>query len=220
MENASFANRIDAGEQLAQRLDEYRGTPAVVVGLARGGVVVGYGVATTLDLPLRALVVRKIEAPGNPELAIGAVSETGVQWLDPYIVRETGATRSYIDEATTRAETEARRRQALYSEIIPIGNLEGKTAIIVDDGIATGATVRVGARSARDLGASRIIVATPVASPHAVRFLAPDVDGVVTLLTPALFLSVGTFYVDFTQTNDAEVLRILRDANRRERERS
>lgn len=205
----TFIDRIDAGRLLASALSEYRGTAAIVTGLARGGVAVGFAVAEELDLPLQALVVRKIGAPRNPELAIGAVSETGVERLDPYIVQSTGATPDYIERAVAQEVAEARRRQQEYAVGPGLEALRGQTAMVVDDGIATGASALVAVRSVRDLGASDVVLATPVASTQAVHFLRAEVDNMVVLDTPEPFYAVGLYYEHFGQVTDAEVVHYL-----------
>jgi len=214
--NGLFEDRLEAGHRLAEALQEYRDSNAVVLGLARGGVVVGYAVAETLNLPLRALVVRKVGAPNNPELALGAVSETGEQWLDPNIVRATGANQSYLEREIAAQVAEAQRRQREYAIDSGLETVRGRPAIIVDDGIATGATALVAIRSARHLGASQVILATPVASPQAVQLLTPHADKMVVLSTPEPFLAVGLHYRHFDQTTDAEVVQYLRLANARQ----
>lgn len=208
-----FVDRIDAGYHLAEALAAYRDTDAVVVGLARGGVIVGQGVVERLQLPLRVLVVRKVGAPHNPELAIGAVSETGVEWLDPYLVRATGASADYIHAAVTRELAEARRRQQQYGSVSGLPIIRDATAIVVDDGIATGASAMAAVRSVRDLGASRVVLAAPVASDQAVSFLRPDVDDLVILSVPSQFYAVGAHYRNFDQVTDEEVVRALRQAD-------
>jgi putative phosphoribosyl transferase len=206
----AFVDRIQAGRLLAERLGAYRGSDAQILGMARGGVMVGVGVAETLGLPLRALVVRKLGAPHNPELAIGAVSETGQLWVDTGLVLATGASGSYLQTEIARQVEEARRRKAEYGGETSV---EGVTGIVVDDGIATGASALVGVRSARDLGAERVVLATPVASPQAAAALRSEVDGLVVLETPDPFVAVGLYYANFEQTTDDEVVGALREAN-------
>jgi putative phosphoribosyl transferase len=208
----SFRDRLDAGKKLAARLEEYRGSSAIVLGLARGGVVVGYAVATALDLPFQALVVRKLGAPQNSELAIGAVSETGEQWLDLDIVRAAGATEEYIRREVEVQVAEARRREHEYRTGDGLSAARGKPAIVVDDGIATGSTALVAVRSARDLGASEVILAIPVASQQAVDFLQRHVDRLVVLMTPEPFMAVGLHYDRFDQVSDEEVIAYLKRA--------
>jgi putative phosphoribosyl transferase len=207
---AVFADRIEAGRMLVDRLRGYRGTDAQILGMARGGVMVGLGVSQALGLPLRALVVRKLGAPHNPELAVGAVSETGQLWIDRALALATGATESYLEREMARQVEEARRRKAEYDG----GTLaQDVTGIVVDDGIATGASALVGVRSARDLGAERVILATPVASPQAAATLRSEADELIVLETPDPFVAVGLYYTNFEQTTDDEVVRALREAN-------
>lgn len=204
-----FVDRVDAGSRLAEALSGYRDTTAVVLGLARGGVGVGYGVSQSLHLPLQALVVRKLGAPHNPELAIGAVSETGVQWLDPYLVAATGASEAYIRGAEARELAEARRRQDEYHTGPGLESIRGLTAILVDDGIATGATAMAAVRSARALGADRVILAAPVASAPATQLLRPETDDLVVLDIPNPFYAVGLYYRNFDQVSDDDVIKYL-----------
>lgn len=210
-----FVDRLEAGRRLALRLEDYRDSEAILLGLARGGIVVGYAAAEELGLPLRALVVRKIGAPDNPELAIGAVSETGVRRLDRQIVEATHASAEYIRRVTEEQVVEARRRQQEYASGPGLQAVKGRPGIVVDDGIATGATAVVAVQSVRDLGASHVILATPVASLPAVRLLEPIVDRLVALMTPDPFFAVGLHYRRFEQVTDAEVVRYLRLANER-----
>jgi putative phosphoribosyl transferase len=210
--DGAFADRLDAGRQLAAVLEEYRGSDAVVLGMARGGVVVGYAVAEVLDLPLRALIVRKVGAPGNPELAVGAVSETGERWIDYDLARATGASDSYLEREVARQIAEAQRRQQEYAIGPGVASVRGRPAVVVDDGIATGASALVAVRSVRDLGASQVVLSTPAAAPQAVRLLAAEADRIVAMRTPDPFMSVGLYYRDFSQVSDAEVIRYLREA--------
>lgn len=204
-----FTDRLDAGRQLATALSNYRGSRAIVVGLARGGVVVGFAVARSLDLPLLALVVRKLGAPHNPELAIGAISETGVKWLDPYLTAATGASEAYIEGTVERELAEARRRREEYGTGPRLESMRGRTAIVVDDGLATGATAVAAVRSVRSLGADRVILAAPVASVPAAQLLRSEADVVVALAIPEQFYAVGVHYRNFDQVADADVIRYL-----------
>lgn len=208
-----FNDRLDAGYQLAGALNYLSGSNAVVLGLARGGVAVGYALATDLGLPLRALVVRKIRAPDNPELALGAVSETGERWLDPRIVDATGATPEFIRREIELQVAEARRRQQEYGNVGGLAAVRSHPAIVVDDGIATGSSALVAVRSARSLGASEVMLAVPVASAQAVESLRPTVDELVALSVPDRFLAVGCHYRRFDQLTDEEVLGFLTAAN-------
>ncbi len=208
--SGAFADRYDAGRHLAGALQNYAGTNAVVVGLARGGVEVAAAVAAELRLPLRALVVRKVGAPRNPELAVGAVSETGVQWIDARLKKPTGASDRYLEEAVAAEGAEAKRQHLKYATDETRESVRGRVAILVDDGIATGATALVAVRSARDLGASRVVLATPVASAQAASALAKYADQVIVLVTPEPFQAVGLHYRQFAQLDDEAVIRRLR----------
>ena len=210
-----YTDRTDAGNRLAPQLELLSGTGAVVMGLARGGVAVGAAVAEALGLPLGVLVVRKVGAPNQKELAIGAVGETGVRHLDDHLVRVTGASERFIQAEIEREVTEARRREATYGKNRP-ATIRGRTAIVVDDGIATGATALVGLLTARDLGAAHVILATPVASRQAVQTLAPYAESMTVLATPDPFIAVGMYYSHFDQVSDGEVIHLLEVAQRRE----
>jgi putative phosphoribosyl transferase len=211
--DGGFVDRLDAGRQLAAALEEYRGSDAIVLCMARGGVAVGYAVARELNLPLRALIVRKLGAPSNPELAVGAVSETGVRWIDHDLARATGASAAYLEQEIAHQVAEARRRQEEYAGGPGVESVRGRPAIVVDDGIATGASALVAVRSVRDLGATQVVLATPAAAPQAAHILRPQVDRLVSLLTPDPFMSVGLYYRDFSQVSDTEVVRYLQDAS-------
>src|SRR5947209_5594519 len=210
-----FQDRFDAGRQLAWALQDYADANAVVLGLARGGVEVGAAVAEALHLPLRALVVRKVRAPRNPELAVGAVSETGLRWIDRRLKGPTGASETYLEDAVAFEEAEAKRQHLLYGLDDLRDTVQGRTAILVDDGIATGATSLVAIKSVRDLGASRVVMATPVAPTQATSGLAPYADEVIVLITPEPFQAVGLHYQHFDQVDDETVVRLLHDARSR-----
>lgn len=213
MTEVGFVDRFAAGERLAVALESNGETYGIVLGMARGGVAVGYAVASRLGLPLAALVVRKLGAPENPELALGAVSETGALWLDQRLVEATGAREEYIEAETARQVAEATRRQHEYAVGPGLEVVRGQTAIVTDDGVATGASALVALRSARDLGASRVVLAVPVASRQAVRMLEPEVDRLVVVAQPDPFIAVGLYYRWFDQITDAEVVRLLRRAS-------
>lgn len=207
----SFHDRIAAGRQLARTLREYRRSDTTVIGLARGGVVVGYGLAQELELRLEALVVRKVGSPDNPELALGAVSETGVHWIDRDLVALTATTNQYLAGEIERQTREADRRRAQYGAPNLGLRVRNRRAILVDDGIATGASALVGILSLRDLGASPILLATPVAAQQAVDLLTPYAERIVVLCTPEPFISVSAHYQDFAQVKDEEVVALLRN---------
>lgn len=203
-----FVDRADAGRQLASRLTHLRGPDLVVLGLPRGGVVVAAEVARELGAPLDVLVVRKLGHPAQPELAIGAIGEEGVRVHTP-----DGWLRKRLDEevllAIERREAEVlQQRVARLRQDHPRTDLRGRLALVVDDGIATGATIRAGCLVARALGAVRVVVGVPVAPASAVHHLL-EADEVVCVTTPAHFRAVGLHYRDFSQTTEDEVLALL-----------
>lgn len=209
-----FADREDAGRLLAERLVERASqeprafTDAVVLGLPRGGVPVAAEVARALHLPLDVLIVRKVGVPWHEELAMGAVGEEGAVVRNEDVVRAAGAGPAEFPAAEERRRAEVEQRATLFRGARAPVPLPGRTAIVVDDGIATGATMRVGCAIAVARGASRVVVAVPVAAPEALAELA-GADEVICLLTPPEFMAVGLHYRDFGQTPDAEVIRLL-----------
>jgi putative phosphoribosyl transferase len=207
-----FRDRQDAGRRLAERLEFLRGQDAVVLGLPRGGVPVAAEVAKALALPLDVIVVRKLGVPFQPELGMGAVGEGGVLVINHDIVRlaRIGAQELSLVEGRERDEVE-RRAQRFRGERPPL-SLAGRVAVVVDDGIATGSTARAACRVARALGASQVLLAVPVGADDSLRSLAADADDVICLQTPARFSAVGEWYLDFSQTTDDEVTRLLEEA--------
>lgn len=211
-----FVDRVDAGRRLARALEPYAKPNAVVAGLPRGGVVVAFEVAQSLGLPLDVLVVRKIGAPYQHELAIGAVAERGVCVVHPHVQRLAGMSDEALARATERELAEVDRRALLYREgRVPISFAE-KTVLIVDDGVATGSTCQAACASARRAEAARVIVALPVGAAESIDELARIADGVVCLETPVGFTSVGEWFIDFGQTTDAEVVALLARAAERD----
>jgi len=204
-----FVDRVDAGRRLAGRLREFPREDLVVLGLPRGGVPVAFEVARELGVPLDILVVRKLGVPFQPELAMGAIGEGGVRILNDRVVKLAGVTAAEIDEAQAREEAELTRRAGRFRGTRRRVPLAGRTALIVDDGIATGSTVRAACKVARAQGASRIVVATPVAPAETVASLQHDADDVIALYEPQQFFAIGQFYADFAQTSDDEVMRLL-----------
>lgn len=204
-----FRNRVEAGRRLASALVGHDLPNPVVLGLPRGGVPVADQVARALDAPLDVLVVRKLGLPGQPEVAMGAIGEQGARVVNDDIAGHVAAADLARVERREQDELEARVRR--FRGDLPPVDLAGCTAVIVDDGIATGATARVACLVARARGAARIVVATPVAAPDSLASIAamPEVDEVVCLSTPRGFMAVGMHYLDFGQTTDAEVLALL-----------
>jgi putative phosphoribosyl transferase len=210
-----YKDRNNAGKKLAEKLKEYRGKADVVVlGLLRGGVTVAYEVAMALHCQLDILIVRKIGFPGNPELAAGAVSETGTAVLNEDLVSGYRVSREYLEQETAHQKMEIARRVALYREGKGIPSLVGKTVILVDDGVATGATIKAAISTLKKEQLGKLVVALPVASRDAEREIAPMVDEWVCLSAPAEFLAVGNFYYDFTPVEDEDVVAMLKATKR------
>jgi putative phosphoribosyl transferase len=207
-EHMEFTDRHDAGRQLAAALERYRGaTDAVVLGVPRGGVVVAAQVAEALRLPLDIVVTRKIGAPGNPEYAVAAVDGDGTVTVG-FVA---GVPEGYLERAATTEQAEVARRVAAYRGGRPVLDLAGKTALVVDDGIATGLTLRAAVSYLRRSGAKRVVIAAPVAAPDSAARLRQEADDVVTLAEPPGFSAVGQFYERFDQTSDAEVRALLQN---------
>jgi len=203
-----FADRVDAGRRLGARVREVLGPSPdrLVLGLPRGGVPVAAEVARELDASLDVLVVRKLGAPSQPEVAIGAVGPDGAVLLHPY-GRDLDP--EVVDRIRTRELAELERRERAYRGGRGPLELQGRRVVIVDDGIATGATMLVAVQAARTLGATEVVVAAPVAAPDARDAVADVADQVIVLATPSRFWAVGEWYTDFRQTDDAEVIRLL-----------
>ena len=206
-----FRNRTDAGRQLAEKLAAYADRPDVLVlALPRGGVPVGSEVARALGAPLDAFLVRKLGVPGYEELAMGAVATGGVRVLNDEIVRGLGIVEHVIDVAVAREMEELARREQLYRGGSPPPDVAGRTVILVDDGLATGATMRAAVAALRRRHPARIVVAVPTASPDTHEALKAEADDVVCATTPEPFFAVGHWYEDFRQTTDDEVRDLLR----------
>ncbi|WP_326697541.1 phosphoribosyltransferase family protein [Streptomyces sp. NBC_01754] len=204
-----FTDRTDAGRRLAGQLGHLGGRDPVVLGLPRGGVPVAFEVARTLGAPLDVTVVRKLGVPHHPELGFGAIGEDGARIISDEIVRHTGVREQDLVAVERAEETELARRAHAYREGRPRLPLRGRTVIVVDDGIATGATARAACQVVRAQGAAHVVLAVPVASADVVARLRDDVDELVCLSAPALFSAVGEWYQDFSQTSDAEVVALL-----------
>lgn len=202
-------DRVEAGRQLAKALKTV-GKDAVVLAVPRGGVVVGYEIAKALGIPLDIIVTKKIGAPDNPELAIGAVAEDGTFILDEDIVRQVNVPKGYVEEEVERMRQEIQRRLIRYRGDVPYPDLKNREVIVVDDGVATGSTLKAALKLLRRRGAKSVTVAVPVGPPDTIHELEKLADRVVCLHTPAMFYAIGQFYEDFSQTNDEEVTELLR----------
>jgi putative phosphoribosyl transferase len=210
-----FADRADAGRRLAHRLaaahNEYSANdPLVVLGLPRGGVPVAFEIATLLDAPLDVIVVRKIGVPHQPELAMGAIGEGDVRVVNRQVALRAGVDDAAFAKVEARERKELARRAERYRRHRNRVPLVGRTALIVDDGVATGSTARAACQVVRAEDAARVIFAAPVAPPGAIDALRQVADDVVVLETPEPFFAIGEFYDDFTPTPDEEVVRLLR----------
>lgn len=205
-----FKNREEAGKRLAKKLLEYRGKTTIVFAIPRGGVVTAYEIAKTLDAPLDIIIPRKIGAPGNQELAIGAVTEDGTTILNTRLVTMLGISDAYIESEKTKQIEEIKRRVKTYrGEHLP-KDFEGKIVILVDDGIATGATVRAAIHSLLKGNPSFIVVAIPVGPPDTLKELKQEVDKLIYLVSYEPFFAIGQFYVDFSQVPDKDVITLLK----------
>ena len=206
-----FENRAQAGKELANALGDYRNTDCLVLAIPRGGVVVGYEVAQALNCELDVIVPRKIGAPNQPELAIGAIASWGdhEQLLDEPSIRYLGVTKDYLDREVAHQLSEINRRLVAYRGTNEPPDVAGRQVILVDDGIATGYTTRAAALAVRRLKAERIILAVPVAPPDSLQSLAPYVDETICLKTPTPFMAVGYWYRNFDQVTDEEVQHLL-----------
>lgn len=210
-----FRNRIEAGQQLAKKLAKYANHPDVLVlALPRGGVPVGYEVAQALNAPLDVFVVRKLGVPGHEELAMGAIASGGVRVLNGEVVESLDIPDDVIDAVAARELRELERRERAYRDDRPAPDVQGRTVILVDDGIATGSTMKAAIEALRQLEAGRIVVAVPTAALSTVREMRRDVDDLVAVMTPADFSGVGQWYEDFSQTTDEEVRDLLERASR------
>ncbi len=209
-----FRDRVDAGEQLAKKLIHYKGNKdAIAIGLPRGGVPVAYEVSRMLGLPLDIVCPRKIGAPGNPEFAIGAITETGEGMFDTQTIARLRVSNSYIEKEVQKEKQVALARLKAYREGLPPRVLEGKTVILIDDGLATGATMKAAIRSARSQGVLKIVVAIPVSPPSTLDEMEELADEVVCLDAPLYFQAVGQFYEDFSPTEDEEVVALMHLSN-------
>lgn len=207
-----FPDRQEAGRQLAERLSRYAGRPDVIVlALPRGGVEVAAEVARALGAPLDVLVVRKLGAPWQPELAMGAVAGGGIRVLNEPVIRELGIPRGVIDRVAEEELREVERREQAYRGHADALDVRDRTVILVDDGLATGSTARAAVQALRSLGPARIVLATPVAPPDTCALLAREVDELVCPVRPHPFYAIGVWYERFPQLSDAAVRALLEE---------
>jgi predicted phosphoribosyltransferase len=210
MKPERFRNRTDAGRQLAEKLAAYANRPDVLVlALPRGGVPVAVELARAFGAPLNVFLVRKLGVPGYEELAMGAVATGGVRVLNDEIVRGLGISEHEIDAVVARELRELSRRDRLYRGDRPLSDVASRTVILVDDGLATGATMRAAVQALRQQQPGRIVAAVPTASPDTCQVLKAEADDVICAITPEPFFAVGHWYDDFTQTTDDEVRELL-----------
>lgn len=211
-----FKSRREAGQRLAAQLLPYKDERPIVLALPRGGVPVAYEVAAALNAPLDVIVVRKLGAPGQPELGIGAVvdGDHPRSVLNEDVLRVLAVSEDYLQREVALELQEIRRRQELYRGGRRPEAIEGRTVIVVDDGIATGGSVRAALRGVRRSRPKRLVLAVPVAPPETIESLRPEADEVVCLSTPVFFHAVGQFYENFRQTTDEEVIELLEAARR------
>jgi putative phosphoribosyl transferase len=215
-----FVDRVDAGRKLAKNLDAYaRQNDVLVLAIPRGGVPVAFQVASELGVPLDVFIVRKLGVPSREELAFGAIATGGIRILDEQIVESMGISDMQIERITAKEKDELDRRERVYRGNRPFPNLENKTVILVDDGVATGASTRAAISALRQLRPARIVLAVPVAPAEACESLQREVDDLICVFMPQFFFSIGQFYEDFSQVSDQEVMNLLQfSANQRAQE--
>jgi predicted phosphoribosyltransferase len=210
-----FEDRTEAGQRLSESLAGFKDRPDVLVlALPRGGVPVAFEVAQALRAPLDVFVVRKLGTPGNEELAMGAIASGGIRVLNESVVSALRIPADLIDEVAERELQELERRERVYRKDRPAFDLRGRAVILIDDGIATGSTMRAAIKALKPV-AGRLVVAVPTVAYETAADLRPEVDELVALMTPTNFYAVGQWYEDFSQTTDSEVTDLLERANRR-----
>jgi predicted phosphoribosyltransferase len=208
-----FSNRIDAGQKLADRLSKYAGNKdLLVLALPRGGVPVAFEVAKKLGAQLDVFIVRKLGVPGHEEFAMGAIASGGIRVLNMDVVRSLGITDDTIAAVAAAEQVELERREQLYRKGKPEPHIVGRTVILVDDGLATGATMNAAVKAVRTQKPAHLIVAVPTAAKDTCEGFAEEVDEAICLTTPEPFYGVGAWYVDFSQTSDKEVCNLLEEA--------
>jgi putative phosphoribosyl transferase len=206
-----FANRTEAGRSLARRLEKYANRDDVIVlGIPRGGVPVAFEVADELHLPLDVFLLRKLGVPGHEELAFGAIASGGIRVLDRQIIQAISLSAYEIESITAREQKELKRRELVYRGDRASLSVDGRTTIVVDDGVATGASLLAGIHALRQLRPAKIVIAVPVAPPSTCARLSREVDEFVRVAAPEPFRAVGLFYDDFSQVSDQEVVDLLK----------
>ena len=212
-ENMIFKDRVEAGRRLAEKLKKYAGRHDVIVlGIPRGGVPVAFEVAKALQAPLDIFLSRKLGVPWQEELAFGALTSGGIRVLDWDLIGNLGLPEEEIERITKTVKAELERREHVYRGARPPLQLEGKTALLVDDGIATGSSMRAAIKALKEMKPARVVVAVPVAPLHEYETLPSEVDEMICVYAPEFFYAIGQFYEDFSQTTDEEVKELLRRA--------
>lgn len=211
--NGVFRNRTEAGQLLAKKLTKYANrSDVLVLALPRGGVPVGYEVARVLKAPLDVFVVRKLGVPGHEELAMGAIASGGARVLNGRVIESLGIADAVIERVAEQEQKELERREQKYRGDRPLPEVQGRTVILVDDGIATGATMRAAIEALRQMEAGRIVVAAPTMARETFHEMGADADDIVAVIAPEEFYGVGQWYEDFSQTTDEEVRELLEQA--------
>lgn len=210
-----FEDRIDAGKRLADALIEYKDEPVIVLGIPRGGVVVADEVSKKLQKPLDVIIPRKLGAPSNPELAIGAIAGNNGVILNQNLIVQLNVTDDYIQEEIRNQRSEIKRREKLYRGAEKDVSLKDRVVVVVDDGLATGFTARAAILSLKSESVAKIILAVPVAPQDTITIIGREVDKLVCLNVPEMFFAIGQFYTDFQQVSDAEVIQLLYEARKR-----
>lgn len=214
----AFRNRREAGERLAEKLNAYRGQDPLILAVPRGGVEVAAPIFEQLGGELDLMITRKIGAPNQPELAIGAVTADGSALLNDVLVAKIGIDQDYINEAIARGKDEIGRRLRLYRGDRPLPKIENRLVILVDDGVATGYTLLMAIKSLQKLNPAELVLAVPVGPPETLKTLEREVDQLIYLQAPDFFSAVGQFYQNFSQVSDVEVIRILNNLGREEKQ--